>query len=125
MSNRRIIAVVVACALVLGAIVLVYVNIHGVRTSRLSTMQNLVEKNIKIGTSPEEVIRFLDSQKLEYSPLWRPNVMSIGRHDYGNLLVINAIKRRTKESLFGYEILSYFSYSTRNMNWRDSIFSPS
>jgi hypothetical protein len=71
-------------------------------------MQSLVEKNIKIGVSPDDVIRFLDSQKLEHSPLWRPQVMFIGRHDYGKLLVINAIKRRTRQSFFTYENIELF-----------------
>src|ERR1700682_6558263 len=108
MSKSRTIAVIVAGTLLLGALVLIYVNIRGERSTRLSTVQVLVEKNIKIGMSPDEVIRFLDSQKVEHSPLWRPKIMSIGPHDYGNLLVINAIKRRTKQSLFAYENIELF-----------------
>ena len=108
MSKRKIIAIRVAGTLLLGALVLIYVNIRGERTTRLSTVQELVEKNIKIGMSPDEVIQFLDSQKVEHSPLWRPKVVSIGSQDYGNLLVINAIKRRTQQSLFGYENIELF-----------------
>jgi hypothetical protein len=83
-----------------GVLVLAYFCVFGVRITRLSTIQNVVAKNVKIGDSPEVVSHFLDTQGLEHSELIRPEVMGYGAgHHYENLPVIVVVKRHTKESL--------------------------
>lgn len=64
-------------------------------TRRVGALQNLVRQNVKVGDSPDKVIRFLDAQHLERSELMKPEVMNVNRHDYGNQNVIVAIKRHT------------------------------
>ena len=110
--SRRI---TVAVGLVL-ALVLAYVAAFGLRTTRLPAVQSLVTKNVKIGASPDEILHFLDNQQLEHSQLIRPEAMHIGPgHDYANLPIIVAIKRRTMQSLFVYESIEIvFVFDERN-----------
>jgi hypothetical protein len=98
------------------ALVLVYAAAFGLRTTRLPVIQNLVAKNVKIGASPDEILYFLDNQQLEHSKLIRPEAMHIGPgHDYANLPIIVAIKRRTMQSLFVYESIEIvFVFDGRN-----------
>jgi hypothetical protein len=104
MSKRKKIAIVSASAALVLLFVQAYFDMHRVRrTTDLPTIQNLVKQHVQIGMSPDEVIQFLDSQKLEHSPLWKPDQWISGPHNYSNLLVIQAIKRRTMESFFSYE----------------------
>ena len=42
---------------------------YGIRTTRPETLKALVEQNVKIGASPEAVMRFLDDQHLDHGPL--------------------------------------------------------
>jgi hypothetical protein len=102
-KKKKVIIVSVGGALVL-LLAQAYFDIHRVRrTTDLQTIQSLVQQHVKIGMSPDEVIQFLDSQKLEHSALWRPDPWISGPHNYSNLLVIHAIKRRTMESFLSYE----------------------
>jgi hypothetical protein len=68
---------------------------YGVRTTRPETLRRLVEQNIKVGSSPDEVVSFLDAQHLEHSEMRRTSDYSDLRDVYGDASMIGAIKRRT------------------------------
>ena len=80
-----------------------YLAIYGIRTTRLETLRNLVERHVSIGSSPEAVIKFLDEEHLEHSPIRRTSEYSDLRKTYGDAPMIGAIKRRTWRSLLVYE----------------------
>ena len=80
-----------------------YFAIYGVRTTRPEKLRTLVGSNIKIGSSPEEVVSFLDAQHLEHSEMHRTSDYSHLREIYGDAPMIGAIKRRTWRSLLMYE----------------------
>jgi hypothetical protein len=75
---------------------------YGIRTTRPESLRNLVAQNVKIGASPEDVIKFLDEQHLEHSGMERTSKSSL-RRTYGDVPMIGAIKRRTWGSLLMYE----------------------
>jgi hypothetical protein len=76
---------------------------YGVRTTRPETLRGLVEQNVKIGASPEAVIKFLDEQHLEHGPIRRTSEYSDLRTAYGDAPMIGAIKRRTWRTLLMFE----------------------
>jgi hypothetical protein len=86
----------------LGLLVAGYFANYGIRTTRPETLKRLVAQNVKIGASPDDVIRFLDEQHLEHSPLRRTSGSSEGK-TYGDVPMIGAIKRRTWRSLLMFE----------------------
>ena len=98
--KKVMLAVLLLCLLLTG-----YFAIWGIRTARVESVRKLVDQNLKTGASSEEVIRFLDSRNLEHSELMRPEIMQIGAHNYGNQIVIGAIRRRTARALLWEEAI--------------------
>jgi len=104
-------------------VTIVYFAAFGLRTTRLVTMQKLVERNVKLGASPEDVIRFLDSQRLEHSDLIKPDFMTLGGRSYGNQNVIVAIKRHTVRALvWGEAIQLIFVFDENRRLVRSDVF---
>ena len=109
------------CALSL--LMLAYFAIYGIRTTRVGTMQELVVQNLKIGTSSEQVIHFLDSQHLEHSEPMKPEFMRLGGHNYGNENVVAAIKRHTARALlWGEAIQIIFVFNEKHELTRFDVF---
>jgi hypothetical protein len=99
----RKIGLVIVLAFLLGA---VYFSIFGLRTTSAESLRQLTSRNIQIGATPEEVIHFLASRNLQPSPLFKPEVMSMGGHHYGGQNIVMAAKR----------------YSARALLWREAIY---
>ena len=76
---------------------------YGIRTTRSETLRHLVEQNVKIGASPDEVMRFLDDEHLEHGPVRRTSEYPDLHQTYGDVPMIGAIKRKTWRSLLMYE----------------------
>ena len=73
------IGLVIVLAFLLGA---TYFSIFGFRTANVESLELLTRRNVQIGATPEEVIRFLTSRNLEPSPLFKPKAMSMNGHYY-------------------------------------------
>jgi hypothetical protein len=98
MRKKIIVGVFVLLLLVAG-----YFANYGIRTTRPENLRELIEKNVKIGDSPETVIDFLDRHQLEHGPIRRTSEYRGLRSKYGDAPMIGAIKRRTWRSLLMYE----------------------
>lgn len=95
---------VIDSILLINVLVLGYGAICGIRTTRIETLRNAVERNVRIGDSSDVVLRFLDSQHLEHSSVRTAEGMSIaGRKYEKNSIVILAIKPKTAEAAFWIE----------------------
>jgi hypothetical protein len=84
---------------ILGVLMMLWYSSIGFRTTRTETIRRDVDRSLRIGASPEEVVRYLDDRHLEHSDLIRPEFMSMGGRKYDGRLVIAAIKRHTYWSL--------------------------
>ena len=79
----------------------------GIRTTRIETIRGIVQKNIRAGETPQEVIDFLKGQNLDPCGLIQPEIMHLGRgHDSGGQNIVVAVKR----------------YSARALLWREAIY---
>ena len=94
MKKRTIIAV-----WSIGNFLLLYVAIFGIRTTRVSSLQNSLNQSLKPGVSSEEVNYVLDAHGLEHSELKRIDYMSVYGHKYKDQLLILAIRRNTARAL--------------------------
>jgi|GEM_PF-2205488 hypothetical protein len=83
-----------------------YFAIFGIRTTRLDTLQQIVQKNVRTGESPQEVIDLLKGQNLDPSGLVRPEAMHLGGQDYANQNLVMAVRR----------------YSARALLWKEMIY---
>jgi hypothetical protein len=98
MMKKLAIAGFLASLLVAG-----YFANYGIRTTRPASLRRRIEQNIKMGSTPDEVLKFLDDQHLDHTPLTRTVKYSNLRNSYGDVPMIGAIKRRTWRSLLTYE----------------------
>ena len=87
----------------LVALTVAYFAVYGVRTTRPESLRRLVTQNVRIGASADEVVRFLDSQRLEHSGLARMPEFSTLHRTYGDSLLVVAIKRYTMQAWWGFE----------------------
>jgi hypothetical protein len=92
----RKIGLVVVLAFLLGA---VYFSIFGFRTASVESLRELTSQNVQIGATPEEVIHFLASRRLQPSPLFKPQVMSMNGHDYSGQNIVLGVKRYSARAL--------------------------
>jgi len=99
----RKIGLVFVVAFLMGA---VYFSIFGFRTASVESLRQLTSRNVQIGATPEEVIRFLASRNLEPSPLFRPEAMSMNGRDYSGQNIVLGVKR----------------YSARALLWNEAIY---
>ncbi len=90
-------AILIACGLIV--VVLVYLAVFGVRTTRVETIRRQVHQSVAVGASFNDVARSLDGMHIEHSELERPRMMSMGGHRYDDVLVVMAIQRNTWRSL--------------------------
>jgi hypothetical protein len=93
-------------ALVIGSLIvltLAYFALYGLRTTRPESLRRLITQNVKVGSSPDDVIRFLDSQHLEHSSLLRLQEFETLRRTYGNAPLVLARKRHTLQAWWGSE----------------------
>lgn len=97
-KKKIILGTCLLCLLVAG-----YFANYGIRTTRPETLRELVEQNVKIGSSPEAVMKFLDDQHLEHGPIRRTSQYSEYSNTYGDVPMIGAIKRKTWRSLLMFE----------------------
>jgi len=93
--------IVGACLLLL--LVAGYFANYGIRTTRPDTLRGLIARDVKIGASPDAVMKFLDEQHLEHGPMRRTSEYPELRSAYGDVPMIGAIKRRTWRSLLMFE----------------------
>lgn len=103
MSRKYKIGLIASLAVVVGA---AYFAIFGIRTTHLETLQQVVQKSVRIGESPQDVIDFLKGQNLDPSDLIRPQAMHLGGHDYAVQNIVVAVKR----------------YSARALLWKEMIY---
>jgi len=106
----RIILVVTKKRAILGfcllwLIALGYFTFFGIRTTRIETLRTIVSQNLKQGSSSTQVRGFLDAQRLNPSPLIKPEFMGYGRYTYDKQNVIVAVKRNTWVSLLQHEAI--------------------
>lgn len=99
----RKIGFVFVVAFLMGA---VFFSIFGFRTASVKSLRQLTSRNVQIGATPEEVIRFLASRNLEPSPLFKPKAMSMNGHDYKGQNIVLGVKR----------------YSARALLWNEAIY---
>jgi hypothetical protein len=103
MSRENKIGAIVSLILLAGG---AYFAIFGFRTTRMESLQQVVQRNITTGEAPQEVIDFLRGQSLDPSGLIKPEVVHIGGHDYGGQNIVVAVKR----------------YSARALLWKEMIY---
>ena len=60
-----------------ASLALVCLAIFGIRTTRIQTLQRMVNQDAKIGAPASDVISFLDSHHLEHTALFRPALMNL------------------------------------------------
>jgi len=109
-------AILITCGLIV--VVLGYLAVFGVRTTRVETIRRQVNQNVAIGASLGDVARSLDAMHIEHSELEHPQMMSMGGHRYDNALVMMAIRRNTWRSLLQREdvyVILVFDASHRLM----------
>jgi hypothetical protein len=98
--RRKVILAVTLSVLAFGVIyVWTFGFFPGKDLKRTQALRTLVAQNVRIGDSPELVIRFLDAQHLDHSTFMKPEYMLISGHDYSKQNVIAAIKRNVVRSL--------------------------
>jgi hypothetical protein len=102
MSRKYKIGVIVSLAVLAG---LTYFAIFGIRTTRLGSLQERVERDIQIGEPPQQIIDYLRAQKFDPSDLIRPQVMHIGGHDYAGHNIVVAVKRNSARALLWKEMV--------------------
>ena len=106
-------------SLIVGSLVvltLAYFTVYGLRTTRPESLRRQIAQNVKVGSSPDDVIRFLNSQHLEHSSLLRLSEFETLRRTYGDAPLILARKRRTLQAWWGFEsiqIIFVFDESNR------------
>jgi len=91
-----------------GFAALIYFGMYGLRTTSVGSLRGRIEQNVKLGSKPEAVIRFLDQQHLEHSEMFRLSEYESPHRKYGDALIIEAIKRGTWRSLLLYESIQIF-----------------
>ena|SRR5258708_39620733 len=107
----------------LSLLVLAYLAVFGIRTTRIETIQNLISHNLKIGASPEAVMSFLDAQHLQHTNLFKTELMGFGKHNYGNQDVIIVTKQNTWRSAIQSEsIRVVFVFDTNNQLAKFDVF---
>ncbi len=57
-----------------------------------------MNQGVPTGASPDDVIRFLDSEHFAHSTLMRPEVMYMNAHHYEGMLLVWAAKKGTWRS---------------------------
>lgn|SRR5690348_1124401 len=95
---------------------LVCLAIFGIRTTRIQTLQRMVNQDAKIGAPASDVISFLDSRHLEHTALFRPALMNLYGHTYDNESIIVSSKNHTWQSLFQSERLEVVFVFDRDQN---------
>ncbi len=85
---------------------LIYFATFGKRTTSIESIQQLVQKNVRTGESPEELIHFLRDQNLDPSDLIESDRSKLGGRDYAGQKVVVAVKR----------------YSARALLWKERIY---
>src|ERR1700731_4836014 len=81
----------------------IYFALYGVRTTRPESLRHQIAKSVKVGCSPDDVIRYLDSEHLERSSLFRLDKLETLHGTYGDAPVILARKRHTFQAWWGFE----------------------
>jgi hypothetical protein len=102
MSRKYKIGVAVSLAILAGT---AYLAIFGIRTTRIQNLQEMVERDVRTGQSPREIIDFLKRQDLNPSELMRPQVMHIGGHDCAEQNIVVAVKRNSAGALLWKEMI--------------------
>ncbi len=82
---------------------LIYFVSFGVRTTGPESLKRQIGQNVKVGCSPDDVIRFLDSQHLEHSSLFKLDKLETLYRTYGDAPLVLARKRRTLRAWWGFE----------------------
>src|ERR1051325_278489 len=95
MTRKRVISAAILLCLVLVA----YFAIFGVRTTRISTLRELVSQNLKSGVSADEVDRFLTDKRIDHSKLMKLEAMTMGGHQYNGQNIIWGAKRGTAKAI--------------------------
>jgi hypothetical protein len=93
----------------------IYFALFGVRTTRPESLRRQIAQNVRVGCSPDEVIRYLDSQHLKRSSLFRLDRLETLHGTYGDAPVILARKQHTFRAWWGFEsIRLIFVFDERN-----------
>ena len=95
MTRKRVISAAILLCLVLVA----YFAIFGFRTTRISTLRELVSQNLKSGVSADEVDRFLTDKRIDHSKLMKLEAMTMGGHQYNGQNIIWGAKRGTAKAI--------------------------
>jgi hypothetical protein len=85
-------------SLIIGSLIALtfaYFAVYGLRTTRPESLKRQITNSVKVGSSPDDVIRFLNSQQLEHSSLLRLSEFETLRRTYGDAPLILARKRHT------------------------------
>jgi hypothetical protein len=102
-------------------VLLGYVTLFGVRTTRIESLRSETTQGVRQGMSSAQVRGFLDARHLDPSELIRPEVMVYGRgHDFSNQNVVMAVKRNTWRSLLSSEaiyLVFVFDNDDRLLRW--------
>jgi hypothetical protein len=106
-------------SLIIGSLIALtfaYFAVYGLRTTRPESLKRQITNSVKVGSSPDDVIRFLNSQQLEHSSLLRLSEFETLRRTYGDAPLILARKRHTMQAWWGSEsiqIIFVFDESDR------------
>jgi len=106
-------------SLIIGSLIALtfaYFAVYGLRTTRPESLKRQITNSVKVGSSPDDVIRFLNSQQLEHSSLLRLSEFETLRRTYGDAPLILARKRHTMQAWWGSEsiqIIFVFDESNR------------
>jgi hypothetical protein len=84
---------------ILGVGIILWYSVFGFRITRTEIIRRDVERNLRTGSTLDEVVHYLDGRHLEHSGLIRPEAMFIDGRKYDGQLVVVAIKRHTFSSL--------------------------
>lgn len=80
--------------------------LYGMQQTPQRELERAIADQVQTGTSPEQILNFLDRQHLEHSSLERlAERDSDSRYYPVGTLMIRAIKRHTASSLVGFESL--------------------
>jgi hypothetical protein len=102
MSGKYKISMIVSLAVLACS---TYFATFGIRTTDTKSLRECVEKDIRIGESPRQVIDYLRAQNFDPSDLIRPQVMHIGGHDYAGQSIVVAVKRNSARALLWKEMV--------------------
>ncbi len=102
MSGKYKIGVIVSLAVLAGS---TYFAVFGIRTTGTKSLQERVERDVRISESLQQVIDYLRGQSFDPSDLIRPQVMHIGGHDYAGQSIVVAVKRNSARALLWKEMV--------------------